>query len=139
MDLLQSFKNYLDLRQISYKTDTDVVVFNREGWNLMLIYDKDAPSYFRLALPRIEKIDNTFDIEKFKWALKIAGEYKVVKAVIIDGYLWFVFENFLPDYDNPSTKLFERAIRILVQVGNEWRRTNFIPDTRDRTDELPQA
>ena len=88
----------------------------------MLLYDNDAPSYFRLALPRLDIIDNTFDVEKYKRALQIAGEYKIVKAAIIEDNLWFLFENFLPNYDYTNVKLFEMAIGILLIVGKEWRR-----------------
>ena len=77
MDLLQSFKKYLDLRQIPYSVENDTIQFDRNGWKLMLFYDSDAPAYFRLALPRIETVDDNFSIEEYKRALNIAADYKV--------------------------------------------------------------
>lgn len=124
MDLLQTFKTYLDIRQISYITDNDVVIFSYDTWNLMLFYEKESPSYLRMALPKIDSIDEDFDKGSYRSALRIAAEYKVVKAVIIDDSLWFLFENFLPDYDYSNIKLFDRAIKTLVSVGNEWRNLN---------------
>lgn len=124
MNLLQSFKNYLDLRQIPYRVEDSIVFFAKDEWNLMLLYDNDFPSYFRLALPRLDIVDNTFGIEKYKRALQIAGEYKIVKAAIIEDNLWFLFENFLSDYDYSHAKLYERAIGVLLIVGNKWRRVD---------------
>lgn len=121
MDLLQSFKKYLDLRQVPYQVDEDVVSFSIEGWHFLLLYDRDTPNYFRLALPKLVAIDENFSIAQYKKALRISAEYKVAKAAIFGESLWFVFENFLPDYDSMSSKIFERAIRILMGVGKDWR------------------
>ena len=121
MDLLQSFKNYLDLRQVPYQVNEDVVSFTIDGWHFLLLYDRDTPNYFRLALPKLVAIDANFCIEQYKKALQISADYKVAKAAIITDYLWFVFENFLPDYDSASSKIFEKAIRILMGAGQDWR------------------
>lgn len=122
MDLLQTFKNYLDLRQVPYQVNEDMVSFSIEGWHFLLLYDRNAPNYYRLALPKLVTIDDSFSIEQCKKALRISAEYKVAKAATIDNCLWFVFENFLPDYYSTSSKIFERSIRILIGAGTEWRK-----------------
>ena len=123
MDLAQSFKKYLDIRQITYNynAEDNTIIFIHNNWHLMFIYDKDDPTYFRLALPRLEVINNNFTYDMIIAAVNTAANYKVVKPAIIGNDLWFIFESFVPEYDTSNAKLFDRAINILERTGAEWR------------------
>ena len=122
MNIYQAFMKYLDIKGIAYTTKDNILIqFSYNNWNFAMFYDEDDENYFRLTLPKIGHINKEEGSQLVK-ALMLSAEFKVVKMVIIEEEFWLTYEQH--QYDSINTKLFDRSIRALSQMAQEWRNRN---------------
>lgn len=94
-NIIETFKNYLDFRNISFKNiDDNVIAFEAENLNMLFAIDSEDKSYIRILVP---KIDSVLELEKDDWCklAEINSNYKVAKIVQIGNDLWITCELFI--------------------------------------------
>ena len=123
MTLLQSFRKYLNARQVTVQSEINEqrITFERDGLNYVFFSDLRDPLYFRIMLPRIDQIENA-DISILNLLNDLTKTYKSGKAVLVNADVWLTFEIFVDEADASHDAVFERGFSILSDMLNDYRR-----------------
>lgn len=110
-------KQYLSAEGYRYDIDGDGDIhFKYEGTNLYYTVDKKDQSFFKLIMPAIYKIDG--NREKVLEAINtVTRDLKVLKAFLVDEYLWLSVEIFLDS--TPELEDFFPRCMGLLKAGRE--------------------
>ncbi|KGO01073.1 hypothetical protein [Porphyromonas sp. COT-290 OH3588] len=128
--MLNIFCEYLNKKEITFNTRLigriNEVSFSFEELNFLFMYSNDAPSYFRMMLPRIFELgsDDNQEKEVRRKIDELNLSFKVAKAIIVnDGeqrIVWIVFEQFAYSEIGIS-HLFDSGIAVLRGFIQEFR------------------
>lgn len=116
MNTEELVKQYLSTEGYRYEVREDDIHFKYEGLNLFFTIDKQDQSFFRLIMPAIYKLEG--NRTKVLEAINtVARDLKVLKAFLVDDYLWLSVEIFIdttPELDD----FFPRCMGLL-KAGRE--------------------
>ena len=110
-------KNWLSTEGYKYDVDSDGDVhFKYEGVNLYFTVDDKDQSFFRIIMPAIYKVDGD-RTRVLEAASTVSRDLKVLKAFLVDEYLWLTIEMFL-DTSPEIEDFFPRCLS-LMKAGRE--------------------
>ena len=92
--------------------------------NLIFVYfyDSKDPNYFRIALPVVDRLDESNRISHVQDTLSnLNFKFKVGKGCLVGKDVWLFCEAFVYSKENIE-KLFERAIIVLNQYYHEYNK-----------------
>lgn len=121
MTILESFTRFLQDSQIQYTINENTVSFEKDSLNYVLLLSPNDHSYFRLMLPRVVNIDDGRRGNLERIALTLSTKYKVGKVISFDNSIWLSFEVFIYSFDADYTNMYNRAIRILRLMLEDFR------------------
>lgn len=117
MATIDLVKNWLSAEGYRYDIDSDGDVhFKYESVNLFFTVDKNDPLFFRIIMPAIYQVDGN-RTRVLEAANTVTRDIKVLKAFIVDDYLWLTIEMFL-DTSPELEDFFPRCLSIL-KAGRE--------------------
>ena len=110
-------KNWLSTEGYKYDVDGDGDVhFKYEGINYYFTVDNNDQSFFRIIMPAIYKVEGN-RARVLEAANTITRDIKVLKAFLVEDYLWLTVEMFL-DASPEIEDFFPRCLSIM-QRGRE--------------------
>lgn len=118
------FRNFLSvLSDVSdINNSNEVISFRYKGLSFLYIIDEDDQYYVRLVLPKIaSKSDLKDKTNVYEIINKFNEDYKIIKMVLIEDYIWLSVEQFLYSKEN-SNVFFARIIKILISVIESFRK-----------------
>lgn len=111
----EKFESFLKQKDITCESiGSNTLVF--QNANLHYAFQWDEDRYFRIILPNIDKKDDN----TLKIAHDIERDFKVVKIIDINDYLWIVAESFIASSENLDS-LFEILLNLTQAVFNHYR------------------
>lgn len=117
MALVDLVKNWLSTAGYEYDVDNDGDIhFKHEGLHIYFTVDQNDKSFFRLIMPGIYQVENN-RVRVLEAACKVTGEFKVLKAFLVEDNLWLTIEMFLGT--SPEIKDFFPRCLTLMKKGRE--------------------
>ena len=124
--MIRAFQNFLDEMNIpSFFTDNTrtMIEFTIGDITYLFLYRvQEDPTYIRIMLPNAGAVNET-DPQVLRTVYNLSTSFKLGKAIVNDGQIWFVTEAFIYERDN-LTQLFQRMISVLRDMFNNFRTHN---------------
>lgn len=115
---------YLSNEGFRYQFDEDGDIrFKYQGITLIFHSSPNDNQYFKLSMPCIYEVENN-RAKVLEAANTITREMKVLKAFLVDEYLWLTIEMFIDSTPNID-EFFERCCDILLEGRNKIARKIF--------------
>lgn len=123
--IIHKFQKYLNGKGIQYSfvgTNQTLLQFSCYEINYLFEYDSEAdPSFVRILVPRVKQIEA--DKENLQELHILTRNYKVGKAFLVNGQVWFSADAFV--YGNADCEsLFERLLLVLRDMFEEYKEKN---------------
>lgn len=123
--MIHKFQKFLNRKGIQFSfvgTNQTLLQFSCFGINYLFEYDLQAdPSFVRILVPRVKQIEA--DKENLQELHILTRNYKVGKAFLVNGQVWFSADAFV--YGNAdSESLFERLLLVLRDMFEEYTEKN---------------
>jgi len=117
MTTTELVKEYLSAEGYRYDVDDDGDIHIKfEGLNLFFTVDKNDPYFFRIIMPNIYEIEGN-RLKVLEAINTVTRDMKVVKAFLIEDYLWLAIEIFI-DSTPELEDFFPRCVELL-KAGRE--------------------
>lgn len=121
--MLRTFQNFLDKNNIQSSfldNNRTMIEFSIDGLHFLFIYiASEDPYYIRIVLPNAGQI-NGQDNDEIKMLYDISTSYKVGKAYVYNGQVWFSTEAFVYNREGLEM-LFQRMISVLKDMFYFYR------------------
>lgn len=121
--MIRTFQNFLDDMNIpsSYVDDQRTMIqFTIHDVNyLFQCRAQEDPAYIRIMLPEAGNVDEQ-NLDSLRMIYNLTTSFKLGKAYVDHGHIWFVTEAFMYDKNN-TTPLFQRMISVLHDMLNHYR------------------
>lgn len=119
--------DFLNRRGIKPRENEFGLTFNCEGWDFLLWYDEDDPSFYRLTLPGVFDVTDENYAESIMAANSINWTFKVVKAIVYEyedkedsgASVWMCFEHML-DVTSNADEMVSRSISIMIEAAKTF-------------------
>lgn len=106
-------ENWLNAQGFRSERDSDGdLLFRYQGINLFCCKDDSDKQFLRIIMPNIYKIDGN-RTEVLETINTIARDIKVVKAFLVNDYIWLAIEMFI-DSTPAINDFIERCLDILI-------------------------
>lgn len=124
--IMTSFRNFISIEENANMEKEENLSLTFRYNNLIFIFEyfEGDPYFYRLALPGIFEINDSYS----QWIYKKIDEYgfkfKVARLVKNNNEIWAIADTFVYSDDNIN-QLFKRTISCLISIYNELKEDYF--------------
>ena len=105
--------------------DAYSIFFDKDRLHYYFYHDASSdPYFFRIMLPRIEDVTEQNHSVIYDKCTTISTDFKVGKAIIIQGQVWLSVEVFVYDNTENVSLLFDRMISVLQLMFEKYKNQN---------------
>jgi hypothetical protein len=117
------YEEFLKTEGYRYKVDEDGdISLRREGRGLALFASDDDPNYFRFSLPNLWECSSEREAQlALETANQMNRTYKVVKFVVVDGWVWANVEQYFHPLEGFRGS-FDCSADLLCETAADFRR-----------------